>query len=79
MIGARWARGEPLSRMVPPGTAALFSEKLNSLGFLKGQVAQAHEHAWRLMEREHDYEAAAQVLEQVPEHLRDGALYQDGL
>jgi hypothetical protein len=38
-------------------------------------VPQAHAEARQKAEREHDYTFAAQLLEKVPEHLRDGSLY----
>src|SRR5205823_6439007 len=38
-------------------------------------VAKAHAEARRLAEQQHDYAAAVQVLERVPEHLREGPLH----
>jgi formylglycine-generating enzyme required for sulfatase activity/serine/threonine protein kinase len=40
-----------------------------------GSVQQAHAEARHLAEEQHDYSAAAQALEGVPEHLRDALLY----
>ena len=39
------------------------------------RVRQAHAVAKQKAERDHDYAAAATLLEQVPEHLRDAGLY----
>ena len=38
-------------------------------------VEQSHAEARRLADEQHDYAAAVQALETVPEHLRDNALY----
>jgi len=43
------------------------------------QVAQAHEQVRRLLSVEHDYAQALRVLADLPEDLRDAALYEEAL
>jgi formylglycine-generating enzyme required for sulfatase activity/serine/threonine protein kinase len=56
----------------PPGDDDLASMVRRTLD----HVARVHEQARHLGEQAHDYAAAARLLEEIPEHLRDTRLYQ---
>ncbi|MFO0925716.1 MAG: bifunctional serine/threonine-protein kinase/formylglycine-generating enzyme family protein [Gemmataceae bacterium] len=72
-IAALSAVGTPAAS--PPAPPPASEDLAAHLERTLAAVAQAHERARMLADRQHDYAAAVQVLNGVAEHLREAALY----
>jgi formylglycine-generating enzyme required for sulfatase activity/serine/threonine protein kinase len=66
----------PVKKTVPAPAGATEDDLAVQVQRALQQVAKANDRARQLLERQHDYVAAIEVLEGVPDHLRDGSLYE---